>query len=89
MDETNPLTWKRNDKPLSLFNPLNKDVTFEFRDDDNTPEIVVMRSLQLSTFPTYKANIAKKHLIDAIVNERKLGIVSAEERSEIEKEIQV
>src|SRR3990167_2116788 len=80
---------RRDETPISLFNPLNEDFTIEEKDDNNNPIKYTIPSLEIATFPAYQANIIKKHLIDALVNDRGIKYATPEQRDGIEKEVLV
>ncbi len=82
-----PTLYKRDETPKSFFNPLSFPVNVEYRDEKNNVLIIAIPPLKISEFPTYKADILIKHLVDAIINDRELGIVTPEDRKEIEKEV--
>ena len=80
---------RRDETPISLFNPLKEDFIIEEKDDNNKPVKYTIPSLEIATFPAYQANIIKKHLIDALVNDRGIKYATPEQRAELEKEVLV
>ena len=83
----NPKDWKPDTTPITLYNPLMKDIVISRYTDDNTEETYTIPPMSAVTHPAYIANHLKRHLVDAIINHRKLGLVTPEMRSEIEKEV--
>lgn len=79
----------RDETPTHLFNPLKNDLVLELFNDENIGTIYLARSLEVSTYPRYLADIVKKHLIDKIINDRGLGYVTPEQRKELLEEIEV
>ncbi len=84
-----PTLYKIDDTPKSFFNPLDKDIQVEYRHENNLVDLINIPSLKISTHPTYIANVLVKHLIDAIVNDRELGLQSPELLRKIEQEVLV
>lgn len=84
-----PNTWQKDTTPTYLRNPLKHPLELEEFDDTNHKIKIIVPSLEISTFPKYRAEIVKKHLVDAIINDRKLGFVTPEKRAEIEQEVEV
>ena len=80
---------KRDETPIHFFNPLKENVEIEIYDDQNHINLYILPALEISTYPKYLADILRKHLIDAIINERKIGMISSEKRLEIAKETEV
>lgn len=85
----NPQDWTPDQTPISLYNPLNHDITIERFNDENTIEKYTIPTMSAITFPAYIANFLKRHLVDEIINERRIGIVTPEKRREIEEEVLV
>ena len=78
------------DKKVPLFNPLNYDFECTFRrDSDNVPETYKMRAREITYFPPRIATHMKKHLSDAVLNERGIELNAELDRSNIYKEIEV
>lgn len=86
---TDPLTWTADTTPTSLFNPLNHEVVIERYNEQNVLENIALPPISAATFPAHVAIYLKRHLVDIIVNERKLGLVTPEKRAEIEQEVTV
>ena len=79
----------RNDTPKSIFNPLKTDLDISYRDDNNTIRQYKVRSMEISTFPTYLADHIIKKLITAVQNERSINPIDDKKVEEIRKEIEV
>lgn len=78
---------KRNDTPVTLFNPLPVDFVDTYRDEDNKPIEYTIHSFESQIFPKYMADIFLKKMVEMIINDRKLGFVTPEDRKELEKDI--
>lgn len=86
----NPLNWKPDITPTTLINPLKKDVIVDLRDDKNNKyQIKIDANMGIITLPKWQSDVVKKHLVDEVINVRELGYLSPEERSKIEKEVEV
>lgn len=85
----NPENWEKDITPIHLINPLKLPVEIEEFDDQNQKVKYTIPSMEIKTFPKYQADIIKKHLIDAIINTRKLGYLTPEKRQELEEEVVV
>lgn len=85
----NPTEWKRDETPKNVFNPLNDDVSVRYRNDKNEEKSIIVPFFKSTTYPTYLADHIIKHLVDAIIIDRKLGYVTPEKRAEIQKEVEV
>jgi hypothetical protein len=79
----------KDETPTHFYNPLSKNLEISLRDDKNQEIIKVIPAGEISTEPKWLADVLTKHLVDAIINERKLGLVSPEKRLEIQQETQV
>lgn len=53
-----------------LFNPLSKDLVVLFRGDDNMEVPLTMKAMEISYFAGYQYEFMKKHMADAIYDER-------------------
>jgi hypothetical protein len=87
--DTNPEHWKPDIRPMSLFNPLNHEVMIERYNDHNELENTAIPPISAATFPAHIAIYLKRHLVDIIINERRLGLVTPEIRATIEAEVTV
>lgn len=79
----------RDETPTHIFNPLKNDLVLQEFNDLNEKITYTIPVVEISTYPKYLADILRKHLVDAIINERNLGYISPEERAEIQKETEV
>ena len=79
---------KRDDTPVTLYNPLSKEFTTKWRNDSNVEQTLSIPPYEVNTFPAHQAVHVKKNLIDRIINERNLGFVNPEERAVLEKEVE-
>ena len=86
MDPTNQ---QRDNTPTHFFNPLKDTVKVGVRDDKNVEQMIEIPSMAISTHPKWLADVLVKHLVDAIINERKLGIISPEKWAELQEETEV
>ncbi len=78
----------RNDAPKSFTNPLTHEVIYEyFTEPDNTREKIVVKPFTQTTLPTWLADIVIEHVIDAMINEQNLGLVTPEMREELRNEV--
>jgi len=84
-----PTTWKRDETPKSFFSPLKDNFVIEYRDDDNKIIEYIIKPLEIMTYPTYLGNYLINKIVDAMINERKLGYISPEKRKELQKGIEV
>ena len=73
----------------ALYNPLNKDFSYEILDDNNKPHTLFILSHEIAYFEDSEAAFMEKHLIDEIKNDREIGLISEAELNEIKKEINV
>lgn len=89
MVRDNPESWLADQTPVSIYNPLTKEIKIERYNDANEAEIYTLLPLSAATYPAYIANYIKRHLVDIIVNERKIGLITPEKRSSIEEEISI
>lgn len=89
MVRDNPESWKRDETPISLYNPLSEDVTIKRLDDQNREEVHILPATTAKTYPAYLANYLKNHLIDHIINARNIGLVTPEKRATIEQEVMI
>lgn len=87
MNDLSPSSWKPDETPTHIINPLTKSVTITFRNDENNPYELEVPSLEMSTYPKWQADIIIKKVVDAIINERELGIVTPESRSKLVEEV--
>ncbi len=87
--DSDPTHWTKNTTPKSFFNPLNHNIEVDYRDEKNLVNKIIIPSLEISTHPTYLANVLIKHLIDTMINDRELGYMSPEELKKLEEEILV
>lgn len=78
----------KDETPTHFYNPLTKNLEVALRNEQNQEVIKVVPAGEISTEPKWLADILIKHLVDAIINDRKLGIVSPEKRLEIQQEIE-
>jgi hypothetical protein len=79
---------KKDESPKSLFNPMKSDAVFSIRDDQNVPQIYIIHSMEIETYPTYLADIIIKKLITAIQNERGVLGTNLKGIEEIRKEVE-
>ncbi len=79
----------RDEKPVSVFNPLKNDFVTSIRDDNNVPHDCIVHSMEIETYPAYIANIIIKKLITAVKYARSVNLQSQEEEDKIRKEIEV
>jgi hypothetical protein len=79
----------RDETLKTIFNPLKRDFVDRIRDDDNQEREYKIRSMETGTFPTYITNHVRKHLIDAVKNEREISGTDLKAIEEIEKEVDV
>lgn len=86
---SDPHTWTKDETPVHLINPLTSDISITLFDDDNKSSEKVIPSLEILTYPKWEAEIIKKHILDAVVNDRGLGFVTPENLTELLKEIEV
>lgn len=84
-----PTTWKRDETPTHFSNPLKHTVTVELFNDENQKVAHEIPSIEIVTYPKWLADVLKKHLIDAIIDDRDMGYTTPEERAELMKEIEV
>lgn len=75
---------------VPLLNPLSKEVSFEWKDDENMSHNLVIGPLEIVYFTEPQARFMLKHITDAVMNEKKLnGINNVSEIEEIIKQIKV
>ena len=75
---------------VPLFNPLDYDFECTYRrDSDNKPMPYKMRAREITYFSPRLAEHMKKHLSDAILNERGIEFNAELDRENIYKEIEV
>lgn len=79
---------QRDDTPTHLVSPLNE-ITILIRDDNNIQVPHVIPYLQIVTYPKWKADIIKRKIVDAIINERNLSFITTEQRELLNKEVEV
>lgn len=75
-------------KRKSLYNPLSNDFTYELFNDDNEAVSYTIHSLEIEFYESPVYDLLKKHLIDAISNDRELGLYDMEGLAQIKKEIE-
>jgi len=80
----NASSIRRDDTPTLIFNPLDKDFSYEYRDDSNNYHTVTLVQGENRDFPAWLADRLIIHITDEYLNERKRGITTPEERAEIE-----
>lgn len=71
----------------ALFNPLSKDFSFEWLDDNNNPHVLVIKSQEIGRFPPHQYEFMRRHLADEILHIRELNPYKADTMKEIYKEI--
>lgn len=77
---------------IPLYNPLQTTLDVAILDDKNVEHHYTIPSHDMAYFQPHIAKIMEKHLIDAIINERELGlneVYNEEYMAEIKKEIHV
>lgn len=77
---------------LPLYNPLDIGVSYDIFDDNNTSNTFTIPSHEIAYFPPHIYKLMEKELINAIINERDLGlneVYNEEFMNEIRKEIYV
>lgn len=74
---------------IPLYNPLSDEFKCTYRDKDNKPVEYKMRPNEITYFDKHLADHMKKHLADAIINERGIRVNAEYDRVEIYKEIEV
>lgn len=84
---SDPMTWQRNDTPKKVYNPLTKDLKMKYRDDSNAEHDLVIPFYTTVTLPTWLADVVIVQLVDFLINERDLGIMTPEKRKELEAEV--
>lgn len=70
-----------------LYNPLNKEFSYEILDDNNQAHTHTIPSYDTAYFDPPVYEIMKTHLKDAIKNDRNVGLYELEVEAQIEKEI--
>ena len=75
-------------KRKPLYNPLPYDFTYELFNDDNEIVSHTIHSLEIEYYESSTYDFLKKHLIDAISNDRELGLYDMEGLAQIKKEIE-
>lgn len=86
--DSNPENWQRNLTPKTFINPLGSSVEIHHLDDENIPHTYSIPPFKPVTYPSYLADFLILHLVDAVINERKLGYLTPEKRAEIAAEIE-
>lgn len=85
----NPINWTRDETPVHIFNPLTIDVIVPIRDENNVQSDKIVPSLEITTYPRWLAEIVKKHVVDAVINDRELGYQTPEDLAKIQAEVEV
>ena len=73
-----------------VYNPLTSDfsVTYDIK-GNSQPETFTAKSLEITYFPNVVAEHIKKHLQNAVINERSLNPIIPSVRDEVWEEISV
>ena len=79
----------RDETLVSIFNPLEIDFKTLIRDDNNSQDEYTVPSLQIVSFPKYKADIIINKLLRVVQDKRRISYFDLEEEKKIREEIQV
>ena len=75
------------DTHMGLFNPLSSDFSYIILNDKNEPITYTIPAFDSAYFDSSVYEIMKKHLLDAVKNERNIGLYEEEKEKAILKEI--
>jgi hypothetical protein len=74
---------------MSLFNPLNEDLTVGYKDDNNKDQKITLLSHQISRHPVWLGNLLSKRLVEALAHERQIDLMSEKDKSDLRAEIEI
>lgn len=76
-------------KEILINNPLDRDFSIQWLDDENVAHTLALRSREALYFPRVQGEFLAKHLSDAVYNSRKAKSNTSEQYAEIMKEIKL
>ena len=82
-----PITWKKDETPKTIYSPVHKNLELSYKDDDNKDHFYTIEPLSVSTHPTYRADIFIEDILTAYMDELNVGYLTPDEREILKKEI--